>query len=466
MIVNMKKINILLAAIAFLSILSCRKSENLNKNIVGLGGETWTQTALDNWLSDNFTKPYNIDVKYRWEGAETDIAKTLTPPKLGNVQPTMEVVKSSWIDVYVAEAGKAFIQKYAPRQYLLIGSLMYNGTTVTLGEAEGGNRVTLFDINNFDATNGPRVRRILKTIHHEFTHILNQNVNYAKEFERITPSGYTSDWNNTTLANANAAGYISQYAQAAPGEDYAEMASIMLTEGKAAYDAKVNSIVLPKLDSIPDPASPPFIIVREIPNVTAQTAIRKKEQSVIDYFKQSFNINFLNLQRRTNNSLFQLAPTDLNAIFGNKRQYTSLSVDPDKNPGMSADFMTAYNTAKTGLNGLSGRILDNFVLFFYPKAGELVLRVNFRTSGGTVTIANFVYKVAYDASQQMTLTYVRRDTSGDTIAPGIVALTNYLTAGKFNMKWRFGTTFQEFGQWTSTANPNSFFFGDLGVIKY
>jgi substrate import-associated zinc metallohydrolase lipoprotein len=463
--IKMKKFNIFLAAGALLSILSCKKSENLNRNIVGLGGETWVQTPLDNWLTDNFTKPYNIDVKYRWDGSETDISKTLTPPKAEKVQPTMQIVKACWIDVYTSEIGQPFIQKFAPRQYLLVGSLQYNGTTVTLGEAEGGNRVTLFDINNFDPTNGPRVKRILKTIHHEFTHILNQNVNFAKEFERITPSGYTSDWNNTTLASANAAGYISQYAQAAPGEDYAEMASIMLTEGKSSYDAKVNGIVVPKLDSIPDPANPPFIIVREMPNVDAQAAIRKKELSVIDYFKQSFNIDFPRLQRRTNYALYQNASIELNGLFGNNKQYTSLSVDPDKNPGMSADFMTAYNAAKTGLNGIGSRVLNNFVLFFYPKAGELVLRVNY-TSGTTAFMAHFVYKVTYNANQEMTLTFVRQDGNANTVAPGIVALTNYISTGSFFMKWRFDSDMKEYGQWTNAVNPSSFLYGDLGVIKY
>ena len=465
----MRNVYIIALISAFTVLLGCKKSdENLDRDIVGLGGDTWEQSTIDQWLVSNFTTPYNISVKYRWDGTEYDRDKTLVPPKIERVQPLMEMVRSAWIDPYTAEVGQDFIKKYAPKNYVLVGSLQYNtGGTVTLGEAEGGVKVTLFNVNNFDKTNRALSQRVLKTIHHEFTHILNQTISYQKEFPLITPGGYTADWNNTTLAEANNAGFITQYAQASPNEDFAEMASIMLTEGKASYDALVNSIVVPKLDSIPDPAVPPFIIVRESPNVTAQAAIRAKEENVITYFKQSYGIDFASLQKRVNYSLSQAAPSNLGSIFGNKRKFTSLTVDPDNMPGMSPVFMTAWTTAKTGLFavGGAGRVLNNFVLFFYPKAGELVLRVTYTNSAGSALLANFVYKVTYNSNQQMTLTYLRRDPNADVVASGLVALTDYLTTGSFGVTWRYDASFREFGQWTKVSD-GSFFFGNLGVIKY
>ncbi|ACU02532.1 MULTISPECIES: putative zinc-binding metallopeptidase [Pedobacter] len=448
--------------------ISCKKSENLDKEIVGLGGDTWVQGALDQWLYTNFTQPFNMSVKYRWDGTEYDPAKTLTPPKVERVQPLMEMVKAVWIDPYVSESNMDFIRKYGPKNYVLVGSLQYNvGGTVTLGEAEGGVKVTLFNVNNFSKTNREVSQRVLKTIHHEFTHILNQTISYQKEFPQVTPAGYTADWNNTTLVNANNAGYITQYSQASPNEDFAEMTSVMLTEGKSSYDAIVNSIVVPKLDSIPDPANPPFIIVRELPNTAAQAALRKKEQFVVSYFKSSYGIEFARLQNKVNYALAANAPSDLATLFGNRKKYTSISVDPDNVPGMSANFMSTWATTKTGLAavGGQGRVLNNFVLFFYPRAGELVLRINYANSTG-VLAANFVYKVAYNANNQLTLTYLRRDGNAEVIAPGVVALTNYLTSGSFAVSWRYDANFLEFGQWTKVSDPTSSFFGNLGVIKY
>jgi substrate import-associated zinc metallohydrolase lipoprotein len=467
---TMKKIIYTISVLSLLSLsISCKKDENLNKEIVGLGGDTWKPGALDEWLYANFTKPFNMSVKYRWDGSEYDVSKTLTPPKMEMVQPLMEMVKGVWIDPYIAESNIDFIRKYGPKNYILVGSLQYNaGGTVTLGEAEGGVKVTLFNVNNFSKTNRDVSQRVLKTIHHEFTHILNQNISYQKEFPLVTPAGYTADWNNTSLANANNAGFISQYAQASPVEDFAEMASIMLTEGKSSYDAIVNGIVSVKLDSIPNPASPPFIIAREMPNTVAQTAIRKKEQMVIAYFKSSYGIEFSRLQNRVNYGLAENAPSNLATLFGNGKKYTSISVDPNNTPGMSADFMTTWATAKTGLAavGGAGRVLDNFVVFFYPRAGELILRVNYTNSAGSQLIANFAYKVTYDASNQLTLTYLRRDANADAVAAGLVALTNYLTSSSFAADWRYDAGFLEFGRWTKVSNPNSSFFGTLGVIKY
>lgn len=460
----MRKINILLAVGMMLSVLSCKKTENLDREIVGLGGDKWPPSDLDNWLTSTFS-PYNMDIKYRWDGSDLDVSKTMIPPNVDRVKPTMETVKLGWIDVYTAEAGEAFIKQFAPRQYVLVGSLKYNGTTVTLGEAEGGNKVTLYNINNFDKTNATIVKPVLKTIHHEFTHILNQTVNFSKEYPLITPGGYTSDWNNTTMASANAAGFITEYAQAAPGEDFAEMVSVMLTEGKASYNAKVDNIVEVKLDSIPDPLNPPFIIAREKPNATAQAFIRKKEANVITYFKQSFGIEFPRLQNRTNYAIAQNAPVALSGLFGNRRQFTSLTVDPVTMPGMSSAFLSTWNTAKTGMAAI-GYIPKSFTLFFYPRAGELVLRLNFSNAAGTNYLAHFAYKVAYDASRNLTLTYVRRDGNANVIAPGLVALTNYLTTGSFGVSWRYDSNFLEFGQMTKTTDPNSFFFGNLGAIKY
>ena len=185
---------------------SCKKTEDLSNPILGLEGDTWAKTSLDTWLYDNFTKPYNIEVKYRWDNTENNYSYTVVPPGLDKVQPIMEVVKHAWIDVYAAEAGEAFVKKYAPKQYVLIGSLRYNASTVTLGEAEGGNKVMLLGVNEFNKTDRDRLKRVLKTIHHEFTHILNQTVMFPIEFRQINKGLYTGTWNQVSLTRCQGAG--------------------------------------------------------------------------------------------------------------------------------------------------------------------------------------------------------------------------------------------------------------------
>jgi substrate import-associated zinc metallohydrolase lipoprotein len=67
-------------------------------------------TPLDNWLFDNFTAPYNIEVKYRWDAGELDVNKTLVPPIPDRVFSIMNVVKDAWITPYMNEAGATFFQ--------------------------------------------------------------------------------------------------------------------------------------------------------------------------------------------------------------------------------------------------------------------------------------------------------------------------------------------------------------------
>jgi substrate import-associated zinc metallohydrolase lipoprotein len=109
-------------------------------------------TELDAWLANNFTVPFNIEVKYRWDNSELNPYQTLVPPRVDKVQKVMEVVKSIWIDTYSEIAGADFIRKYSPKQFVLVGSASYNfDGSYTLGTADGGRKVVLYVVNSFDA---------------------------------------------------------------------------------------------------------------------------------------------------------------------------------------------------------------------------------------------------------------------------------------------------------------------------
>src|SRR5258708_13277535 len=71
---------------------------------------------------------------------------------------------------------------------------------------------------------------MMHTMHHEFGHILHQNVLYPVSFKTIS-TGYTGNWYNISDAQARQMGFITSYAQAAPDEDFVEMISSMLTGG-------------------------------------------------------------------------------------------------------------------------------------------------------------------------------------------------------------------------------------------
>ena len=280
----MKKIFIhtIILVSAMSLIFSCSsKIDDVSPVVQGLGGDILTKQPIDTWLETNFTKPYNIEVKYRWDANELP-NKILVPPLVSKVQPVMEGVKAIWIDPYEAEAGSDFIKKFCPKQYVLVGSANWNTDgTIVLGTAEGGKKVVLYQINEFDKKDVAGVKQILHTIHHEFGHIMQQNVATPLAYKRITPGSYTSNWYNVSDAQALSLGYITPYSMLTTDEDFVEVLATMLVEGKTAYDARVNAI----------------------PNAAGKAALRQKGQIVIDYLKTTYNIDFTRLQTRTQTAI-------------------------------------------------------------------------------------------------------------------------------------------------------------------
>lgn len=272
----------LFTLLGFLS--ACEKEDDLTADLTDLGGETWPAGPIDNWLKTNYVTPYNIEVKYRFDRYEVSLGKALAPVRENKVIPVMEAIMQTWIKPYEDEAGATFIKKLSPKQFVLVGSPEFNSNgTITLGTAEGGRKVVLYVINDFDKKNKGEVKQMLHTIHHEFGHILHQNIMYPEEYKRITPD-YTASWNDFSLADARSRGFITEYARSNPDDDFVEMISLLLIEGKTGFDNIINSI----------------------PSATAKAELRKKEQIVVRYYKEAWNINFYSLQTRAQEAITKL----------------------------------------------------------------------------------------------------------------------------------------------------------------
>lgn len=303
----MKSIKIIIAALSIaIMIVSCYKEDELGSvdNIPGLGGDTWTPGAIDKWIVDNLTTPYNIGVKYKWDQGELqdDFNKQLVPPKEEKVIPIMDAIKLAWINPYITEAGIMFFKNISPKFFILVGSPAYINGAIKLGTAEGGRKVTLYDVNNFRKKGMPgyvlsdtdNVKRVFATIHHEFAHILDQNIKVPVEFSQTSASGYTSDWLNVSPDDARNEGFISPYGNSKKEEDWAEMVSLMIVEGKAWFDQYV--------DGINYTGTTPNGTTADV----AKARLRQKEAAVVSYFKQTWNIDFYSLQARSRAAISSL----------------------------------------------------------------------------------------------------------------------------------------------------------------
>jgi substrate import-associated zinc metallohydrolase lipoprotein len=429
---------------------SCNKDEKLNiVTPVGLGGDSFERTALDQWLFDSLTAPYNINVKYRWDPWELNLDKTLTPPDESKIIPAMSAIKRVWIDPYTAETGSdVFIKKYSPKQFKLVGSVEYNfNGTVLLGQAEGGNNIAFFDINeNFDKNSVTSIMRMIHTSHHEFAHILHQTVLYPPEFKGVSAragfKGYTATWFNVTDEEALHNGYITPYSMASSDEDFVEMVSTMLTLGKSRYEELVNSVE----DEV-------------------QAVFRSKEQFVVNYFKEVWNIDFYSLQTRVNSALNALVPAPLiQDTYGVDKEFTTASVDfnnlvllPQR-----ASFSIMMQNAADEVAAIPqfGLALDSFAILL-PQPGNMTLRMYINQNGQTF-FADFKYTYT-QAAGAYDYTYVEANGNGETIKAAVQPVLDYFSNNQFTVSWYKDPSISIFprAKFTTVASSSDYFFALL-----
>ncbi|MDD7318582.1 MAG: putative zinc-binding metallopeptidase [Prevotella sp.] len=253
----MKKIYLfasLLFACVSLGLTSCGNDDELSSQSV-FGSETQAEpNELDTWIKKNYLDEYNIDLQYRYNDRLTDQVYNVVPAKYENSVALAIMFKHIWLDVYREVLGAEFLKRYSPRQIQFIGSREYgpNGSVI-LGTAEGGLKIMLYGVNEFDIDN-PRINVddpyadpaaspadlnhwMFHTVHHEFCHILTQMKNYSTEYQTITAGSYHSqDWINLKDKKVQEEGFVSAYGSSEYNEDFAEMFSTYVTMSPAAWN--------------------------------------------------------------------------------------------------------------------------------------------------------------------------------------------------------------------------------------
>lgn len=323
----MKNVYIFLAVIMFGVFTACSTSEEkLTES--NLNTETPELNETDQWLRENITNDYNIEINYQWKDGRVDLDKYLYPPTLERVIPFMEIVKKVWIDTYSEIGGEDFIKKIAPRELLLIGGYNINSSgTRTLGFAEGGKNIALFEVDLVNLKSKSGVKQFIRTVLHEYTHILNQQVRYDEEaFKQITPGGYIAQWFNPSDFTertdiANKLGFITDYSRLNENEDFAEMVETILTNNAEEYQEILDKIKQKIIDNAVDTALDNLSsnasnaekeAATEAATITATpeadnaiALIKAKEAIVAEYFKKSFNIDLYELQKLATDNILE-----------------------------------------------------------------------------------------------------------------------------------------------------------------
>ena len=203
--------------------------------------------ALDTFCVRNFLEPYNMRFLYRMEDIASDMQYNLVPCSYDKSVSLAVLCKYLWYDVYrdCVPDGEVFLKKYSPRIIHVIGSPAYNpvqGTEV-LGTAEGGIKITLYNAEHLSPDNIEYMNRyFFKTMHHEFGHILNQNVNRPADFDRISNGKYNSvSWSATPDSVALSQGFISPYASSQAAEDWVELTAVYIVTDTVSWNSMMRT---------------------------------------------------------------------------------------------------------------------------------------------------------------------------------------------------------------------------------
>ena len=257
-----KILSVALLAVSAAAFIGC-SSDDPDTSISVITPDSTDPTELDTWLLANFNKPYNIDFKYRYEDIEGDFDYYLVPARYEDAVTMAHLIKYLCIETYNEVAGTDFTCRYFPKMFYTVGEWEYkNNGTFILGTAEGGRKIFLAGLNYLPQCLGNAAQLNhynFKTIHHEFTHILNQTKSIPADFQLVTGSGYVADmwsespFNQEYIDN----GFISSYAQHSYQEDFAEMMSIYVTNSTEDWNAMLSEassssreLILQKLDIV------------------------------------------------------------------------------------------------------------------------------------------------------------------------------------------------------------------------
>lgn len=424
----MKKIFLYLILLLTIA-LSCKKEAALNVDITKSNLDTYAKGTLDTWLETNFLNPYNMEILYRFDRYQVSIDKEVAPVLENNVQPIMEGVRDVFIKPYLEVTSKAFLLPILPKEIALLGSGEYSDDQITLGTADAGRQINLYEVNGYDRTNAlsvmgtPERPAAFHTMHHEFAHILHQNIPVPPGYEEISSSYVGSAWvgaGNST-ATAKSLGFITRYARNNKDEDFAEMIATLLVGGQDQFDAYVNTAT----------------------DATAITKLRKKEQVVVDYYKGAHGIDFRKLQAKVRTAIETYAPVTIVPVPTRLSQGSFKGFTIDKNAAsQGSEFVTAYNRSIAAASApqYASPVFPTFELVFTNPAVNRTDMILKFTDGTYAYWYNMTATITPGATGTIRLIRAAQGTTaqygnGTFLQVPMKPLLDFLTTKTFGVNW-------------------------------
>ncbi|MDH6309832.1 substrate import-associated zinc metallohydrolase lipoprotein [Dysgonomonas sp. PFB1-18] len=260
------------------------------------------KTEFDKWLDKYYVKPYNIRVIYNYVDTYSNYDYDLIPAEFEKSKALTIAARYLWIEPYEEHISSAFFRQYAPRVLHYVGNPGWkSNNSIVLGEAEGGLRISFYNVNAIELDNPETLMRFVKTMHHEYAHIFQQKKATDPAFDQLTPEMYVSD-NWTSISSeleAQRGGCISKYGASAPTEDFVEVYSIFVVNTPEWWEQMLKNA---STDASGNP-------------VEGANLINKKFEIVYNYYKESWGIDLYEMRSIVNRRKKEIENIDLNTLY-------------------------------------------------------------------------------------------------------------------------------------------------------
>lgn len=307
----MKLKKIYLAFLMPLILMGCSEEKLSDRSVIDDGKKQIETTELDKWILDNITKPYGIEVIYRWEKNAGSTGTFIYPPKLENVRAVLEALKELGLETYRLKevGGNDFLLGRLPIKLYLYGggNPDENGVERLHNPRLTAAEMCLYNVNDFKPGDADKLFVLMRSVHHQLAKRLMELIPYDRDkFLTISGHRYTGSTEQIAAplgyartgkekfgldAYANKRGFYTMLSFLSAEDDFAEIISATLTATpKELYDASVTA-------QTPDTDIDPEVNQRYAKEAEqAYKEFTEKQTFVDEYVQKSWHINLKQMQ--------------------------------------------------------------------------------------------------------------------------------------------------------------------------
>lgn len=243
-----------------------------DQSVVDLSIIQRNKTELDTWITETFTRPYGIEVQYRWDKHVAQSSSYTYPPESEHVKSVLTTIKSLWIDLYTMPeiGGKNFFLGKNPVKIYMYGgkNVTGNGVRLLCNSEATTHEMFLYDVNDFDPKDEDKVFALMRSVHHQFAKRLMEQFPYDRnKFLSISRSRYlestrliaeifkgeTQGRDLLGLSSyANKRGFFTFHSFLSAEDDFAEIISAKLTHSHKEVLKALKEAETPHYDVDPE----------------------------------------------------------------------------------------------------------------------------------------------------------------------------------------------------------------------